>query len=83
MVDLANSASICSRFVRHDCYWALQSHTLNSFIQKGFGGFRIPSGGQAEIHQLTVCSDSPPKVASLAADSYVSLVHLPINAGVS
>lgn len=81
IINFANDTSIRLRFVGHDCHWTVQPHTLNCFIQKGFGGSRVPSGGQAEIHHLTVCIDSPPKVAPLAADADVSLVHMPINAG--
>lgn len=60
MIDFANDTPIGLGFIRHNCHRAMQPHTLNRFVQKGLGGFRVSSSGQAEIDHLTVCIDHTP-----------------------
>lgn len=60
MNDLANDTPIGLGFIGHNCHGAMQRYTVNRFVQKGFGGFRVSSGGQAKIDQLTICIDRMP-----------------------
>lgn len=60
MIDLANDTPIGLGFIGHNCHGAMQPHAFNRFVQKGFGGFRVSSGSQAEIDHLTICIDRTP-----------------------
>ncbi len=59
-INLANDTLIGLGFICHNCHRAMQVYTLNRFVEKGFDGFRVSSGGQAEIDHLTVCIDRTP-----------------------
>lgn len=58
-----------------DCHGPVQPHTLNC-PQKCF---RVPSCREAEINHLTVCVDSPPQIAPLAANSDIGLANILID----
>ncbi len=60
VIDFTNDAAIGRCFVGPDCYGLVQARTLDRFVEKGFGVFRIPSGGEGEVDYLTVRIDCPP-----------------------
>lgn len=81
VINLADDAPVGLRFVGHDRRRPMQPYTLNRLVQKGFGGFRVPPRGEAEINHLTVRINGPPKISPFAADTDVGFIHVPVDAG--
>jgi len=80
-IDLADDTSIGRSFICDDGDRAMEPYTLNSFVEKGLGRLGISPRSQAEVYHLTVCIDSPPQIASFAADTDVGLIDMPVDAG--
>ena len=65
VVYLADNTGVGLRLVGTDRDRAVQPDTLNRFVEKGSGGFRISPCGQAEVDHLSVRIHSAPEVRHL------------------
>ena len=75
MIDFADHFPVGGCFISVDRNRAVQSHTLNCFVQKGFCSLRIASFCEPEIYQLAVGINCAPQVTPFATNTSVRLIR--------
>ncbi len=78
VVQIPDDLSVSRGLVRADRDRTVEPHAVDGLLREGFGGFRVPPGGQPHIDELASMIHGAPEVTSLAANAQIGLVDMPV-----